>query len=118
MHQNVELDVIKMKNHSGKMEKALRNPGPDSHDRGGNGKHFTEIFSERNWREQLNVIFLVAFCVLRRSVFGGIDLTAIDRLIGVIVVGTGLPMVCRAENFAGYLKKRKDGLHMPTSIRA
>ena len=50
----------------------------------------------------------------------GIDLTG-NRLIGVIVVGTGLPMVCTEQKiFAGiFLKKReKMDLHMPTSIQA
>ena len=56
---------------------------------------------------------LVAFCVMGGLFSEGIDLTG-DRLIGVIVVGTGLPMVCR-----DILKKReKMDLHMPTSIRA
>lgn len=62
---------------------------------------------------------LVAFCVMGGLFSEGIDLTG-DRLIGVIVVGTGLPMVCTEQKILqGYLKKReKMDLHMPTSIRA
>lgn len=50
---------------------------------------------------------LVAFCVMGGLFSEGIDLTG-DRLIGVIVVGTGLPMVCTEQKILqDILKKRK-----------
>ena len=48
----------------------------------------------------------------------GIDLKK-ERLIGAVIVGTGLPMVCvEQEVLRGYLrkKKRRDSI-LPTSIR-
>ena len=64
--------------------------------------HMTEEEREAFYRnflpnEQLNVIPpLVAFCVMGGLFSEGIDLTG-NRLIGVIVVGTGLPMVCTEQ---------------------
>ena len=53
---------------------------------------------------------LVAFCVMGGLFSEGIDLTG-DRLIGVIVVGTGLPMVCTEQKILqGYFEEAgKDG---------
>ena len=53
---------------------------------------------------------LVGFCVMGGIFSEGIDLTG-DRLIGVIVVGTGLPMVCTEQKILqGYFEEvGKDG---------
>ena len=53
---------------------------------------------------------LVAFCVMGGLFSEGIDLTG-NRLIGVIVVGTGLPMVCTEQKILqGYFEEAgKDG---------
>lgn len=49
---------------------------------------------------------LVAFCVMGGIFSEGIDLKA-DRLIGVMVVGTGLPMVCvEQEILKGYFDEK------------
>ena len=57
---------------------------------------------------------LVAFCVMGGLFSEGIDLTG-DRLIGVIVVGTGLPMVCTEQKILqGYFEEEgKDGRRDP-----
>ena len=55
---------------------------------------------------------LVGFCVMG-SIFGeGIDLRR-DRLIGAIIVGTGLPQVCNERELLKnyYSKKQMDGFH-------
>ncbi len=49
----------------------------------------------------------VGFCVMGGIFSEGIDLKN-DRLIGVVIVGTGLPMVCNEkELFRGYYDERK-----------
>ena len=54
----------------------------------------------------------VGFCVMGGIFSEGIDLRN-DRLIGVVIVGTGLPMVCNErELFRGYFDERgKNGFH-------
>lgn len=48
----------------------------------------------------------VGFCVMGGIFSEGIDLRN-DRLIGVVIVGTGLPMVCNErELFRGYFDER------------
>ena len=47
--------------------------------------------------EQKREETLVAFCVMGGIFSEGIDLKE-DKLIGVMVVGTGLPMVCTEQN--------------------
>ncbi len=49
---------------------------------------------------------LVAFCVMGGIFSEGIDLTG-DRLIGVLVIGTGLPMVCREREIVKNYFDRK-----------
>ena len=62
---------------------------------------FLETF-ERDGKETL-----VAFCVMGGIFSEGIDLKE-DRLIGVMVVGTGLPMVCtEQEILKGYFDEKK-----------
>ena len=53
---------------------------------------------------------LAAFCVMGGLFSEGIDLKE-ERLIGAVIVGTGLPMVCtEQEILRGYFeKKEKDG---------
>ena len=69
-----------------------------------NLEHVTCIMQDQNMNEEEREVFLqnfeeereeslVGFCVLGGIFSEGIDLTA-ERLIGAIVVGTGLPMVC------------------------
>mgnify|MGYP002241514936 CR=1 FL=1 len=61
---------------------------------------------------------LAAFCVMGGVFSEGIDLKK-ERLIGAVIVGTGLPMVCvEQEVLRGYFeeKKRRDSI-LPTSIR-
>lgn len=49
----------------------------------------------------------VGFCVLGGIFSEGIDLTK-DQLIGAVIVGTGLPMVCKErELFRGFYEERK-----------
>ncbi len=56
--------------------------------------------------EQPRAETLVAFCVMGGIFSEGIDLKA-DRLIGVMVVGTGLPMVCtEQEILKGYFEQK------------
>ena len=85
------------------------NPGPGfSHDRGGTGSIFNRNFLPKRTAERDTS--LVAFCVMGGLFSEGIDLTG-DRLIGVIVVGTGLPMVCTEQKILqGYFEEEgKDG---------
>ncbi len=50
---------------------------------------------------------LIGFCVMGGIFSEGIDLTE-DRLIGAVIVGTGLPMVCNEkELFRNYYEERK-----------
>ncbi len=50
---------------------------------------------------------LVGFCVMGGIFSEGIDLTA-DRLIGAVVIGTGIPQVCNdREIIKGYFDKKK-----------
>ena len=66
-----------------------------------------EIFLE-NFEEDKE-ISLVGFCVMGGIFSEGIDLTD-ERLIGAIIVGTGLPQVCNEREI---LKQYFDGLNMP-----
>ena len=68
------------------------------------GEEAREIFLE-NFEEEREDS-LVGFCVMGGIFSEGIDLTA-DRLIGVIVVGTGLPQVCNdREILKGYFDRQ------------
>lgn len=68
------------------------------------GEEAREIFLE-NFEEEREES-LVGFCVMGGIFSEGIDLTA-DRLIGVIVVGTGLPQVCNdREILKGYFDRQ------------
>lgn len=50
---------------------------------------------------------LVGFCVMGGIFSEGIDLTA-DRLIGAVIIGTGIPQVCNdREIIKGYFDKKK-----------
>ena len=63
-----------------------------------------EEFLEEFDRERENS--LVGFCVMGGVFSEGIDLTA-DRLIGAVIVGTGLPQVCNdSEIVKGYFDSR------------
>ena len=63
-----------------------------------------EEFLEEFDRERENS--LVGFCVMGGVFSEGIDLTA-DRLIGAVIVGTGLPQVCNdREIVKGYFDSR------------
>ena len=66
-----------------------------------------EIFLENFEEEKENS--LVGFCVMGGIFSEGIDLTE-ERLIGAIIVGTGLPQVCNEREI---LKQYFDGLNMP-----
>lgn len=55
------------------------------------GEEAREIFLETFEEERTNT--LIGFCVMGGVFSEGIDLTA-ERLIGAIIVGTGLPQVC------------------------
>ncbi|BCN29730.1 ATP-dependent DNA helicase [Anaeromicropila herbilytica] len=58
--------------------------------------------------EENGTITKIGFCVLGGVFSEGIDLTN-DRLIGVIIVGTGLPMVCNErELFREYYDRTKN----------
>ena len=61
---------------------------------------------------------LAAFCVMGGVFSEGIDLKK-ERLIGAVIVGTGLPMVCvEQEVLRGYFeKKKKRDLTLRISIR-
>lgn len=64
------------------------------------GEHEREDFLKEFERDRENS--LVGFCVMGGVFSEGIDLTA-DRLIGAIIVGTGLPQVCNdREILKGY----------------
>ena len=58
--------------------------------------------------EQPRAETLVAFCVMGGIFSEGIDLKA-DRLIGVMVVGTGLPMVCTEQEILRNYFDQKNG---------
>jgi len=58
--------------------------------------------------EQTSEQTLIGFCVLGGIFSEGIDLKE-DRLIGSIVVGTGLPMVCREREILREYFDRKNG---------
>ena len=65
-------------------------------------EEFLEAFAEENDGT------LVGFCVLGGIFSEGIDLKN-DRLIGAVVVGTGLPMVCNErELFRGFFDERNN----------
>ena len=66
-----------------------------------------EIFLENFEVDKENS--LVGFCVMGGIFSEGIDLTE-ERLIGAIIVGTGLPQVCNEREI---LKQYFDGLNMP-----
>ncbi|MCI8427299.1 MAG: ATP-dependent DNA helicase [Lachnospira sp.] len=53
---------------------------------------FLRLFDEGNYKGSL-----VGFCVIGGAFSEGIDLRE-ESLIGVIIVGTGLPMICRQRN--------------------
>ena len=64
------------------------------------GEHEREDFLKEFERDRENS--LVGFCVMGGVFSEGIDLTA-DRLIGAVIVGTGLPQVCNdREILKGY----------------
>lgn len=108
-YQNVELDDNeKMKNHSGKNGKSMEILVQDSHMTEEEREAFLQKFSLERTAERDTS--LVAFCVMGGLFSEGIDLTG-DRLIGVIVVGTGLPMVCTEQKILqGYFEEAgKDG---------
>ncbi len=68
------------------------------------GEHEREDFLKEFERDRENS--LVGFCVMGGVFSEGIDLTA-DRLIGAIIVGTGLPQVCNdREILKGYFDSR------------
>ena len=68
------------------------------------GEEEREEFLEEFDRERENS--LIGFCVMGGVFSEGIDLTA-DRLIGAIIVGTGLPQVCNdREILKGYFDAR------------
>lgn len=68
------------------------------------GEHEREDFLKEFERDRENS--LVGFCVMGGVFSEGIDLTA-DRLIGAIIVGTGLPQVCDdREILKGYFDSR------------
>jgi len=56
--------------------------------------------------EEKREVSLAAFCVMGGIFSEGIDLTN-DRLIGVLVVGTGLPQVCREREILKEFFDRK-----------
>ena len=108
-YQNVELDDNeKMKNHSGKNGKSMEILVQDSHMTEEEREAFLQKFSPERTAERDTS--LVAFCVMGGLFSEGIDLTG-DRLIGVIVVGPGLPMVCTEQKILqGYFEEAgKDG---------
>ena len=83
----------------GKTGKSMEVLIQDSHMTEEEREAFLQKFSPERTAERDTS--LVAFCVMGGLFSEGIDLTG-DRLIGVIVVGTGLPMGMHgAENFAG-----------------
>lgn len=65
-------------------------------------EEFLNAFCEKGRNKSLT-----ALCVMGGAFSEGIDLTG-DRLIGVVIVGTGLPMVCtEQEILKGYFDKRE-----------
>lgn len=108
-YQKVELDDNeKMKNHSGENGKSMEILVQDSHMTEEEREAFLQKFSPERTAERDTS--LVAFCVMGGLFSEGIDLTG-NRLIGVIVVGTGLPMVCTEQKILqGYFEEEgKDG---------
>ena len=68
------------------------------------GEEAREIFLETFEEERDNT--LVGFCVMGGIFSEGIDLTR-DKLIGAVIVGTGLPQVCNdREILKKYFEKR------------
>lgn len=100
--------IMKKKNHSGKNGKSMEILVQDSHMTEEEREAFLQKFSPERTAERDTS--LVAFCVMGGLFSEGIDLTG-DRLIGVIVVGTGLPMVCTEQKILqGYFEEEgKDG---------
>lgn len=65
-------------------------------------EEFLEVFSEKP------AVTRIGFCVMGGIFSEGIDLKK-DRLIGTIIVGTGLPMVCDdRELFRNYYQEREE----------
>lgn len=62
---------------------------------------FLKLFNKGDYKDSL-----VGFCVIGGAFSEGIDLRE-ESLIGVIIVGTGLPMICRQRNI---LKEYFDGM--------
>ena len=98
----------KMENRSGGTRKCMEILVQDSHMTEEEREAFLQEFSPE--RTAMRDTSLVAFCVMGGLFSEGIDLTG-DRLIGVIVVGTGLPMVCTEQKILqGYFEEAgKDG---------
>lgn len=82
-------------------------------------RKFAWISQEMNMREQAREEFLaefkrkhegslVALCVMGGVFSEGIDLKE-DQLIGVIIVGTGLPMVCTEQEILRHYFDEKEG---------
>ena len=92
----------------GKTGKSMEVLIQDSHMTEEEREAFLQKFSPERTAERDTS--LVAFCVMGGLFSEGIDLTG-DRLIGVIVVGTGLPMVCTEQKILqGYFEEAgKDG---------
>ena len=92
----------------GKTGKSMEVLIQDSHMTEEEREAFLQKFSPERTTERDTS--LVAFCVMGGLFSEGIDLTG-DRLIGVIVVGTGLPMVCTEQKILqGYFEEAgKDG---------
>lgn len=91
-------------------------PGSGSVDNDLEAEELVCIYQEQHMSEAERESFLdefnrereqsmAAFCVMGGVFSEGIDLTA-DRLIGALIVGTGLPMVCtEQEILRGYFEK-------------
>ena len=92
----------------GKTGKSMEVLIQDSHMTEEEREAFLQKFSPERTAERDTS--LVAFCVMGGLFSEGIDLTG-NRLIGVIVVGTGLPMVCTEQKILqGYFEEAgKDG---------
>lgn len=100
--------VREVKKRFGKTGKSMEVLIQDSHMTEEEREAFLQKFSPERTAERDTS--LVAFCVMGGLFSEGIDLTG-DRLIGVIVVGTGLPMVCTEQKILqGYFEEAgKDG---------
>ena len=100
--------VREVEKHFGKTGKSMEVLIQDSHMTEEEREAFLQKFSPERTAERDTS--LVAFCVMGGLFSEGIDLTG-DRLIGVIVVGTGLPMVCTEQKILqGYFEEAgKDG---------